>query len=156
MDVVVEALPANRVALILLDRDAERITEFVSGGLGSNLIVRVDYAEVLDGLTGWAIREHQPVLSLKGAPDPREGSIAQRRRLETQCGSVVVVPVSYRNSILGTITAINLPEERDFAQRDADLVAAIASQVAIAIENTRTSTVKRWSHHVSSRNFWPQ
>ena len=86
----------DRVALILLDRDAERITEFVSGGLGSNLIVRVDYRRrFFDGLTGWAIREHQPVLSLKGAPDPREGSIAQRRRLETQCGSVVVVPVGF-------------------------------------------------------------
>ena len=39
--------------------------------------------------------------------------------------------------MLGTITAINLPDERDFTQRDVDLVAAIASQVAIAIENTR-------------------
>ena len=137
VDAVVEALPANRVSLILFDQEERDVAHFMTGGPGADRIVRVDYSELMVGLTGWALNQRRPALSPKGSPDPRESVIAQQRRAETQCGSIIVVPVGYRDAMLGTITAINLPDERDFTQRDLDLVAAIANQVAIAIENTR-------------------
>ena len=47
------------------------------------------------------------------------------------------MPLHYQNTILGTLTAINRPEERDFTKRDVALMMAMANQSAIAIENAR-------------------
>ena len=50
---------------------------------------------------------------------------------------MIVVPLIYQERLLGTMTAINLPEERDFSERDVELMAIIGNQAAAAIENTR-------------------
>ena len=49
----------------------------------------------------------------------------------------MVVPLIYREKILGTMTAINAPEERNFTEQDAELMMAMAHQAAIALENAR-------------------
>jgi signal transduction histidine kinase/DNA-binding response OmpR family regulator len=50
---------------------------------------------------------------------------------------VAVVPVIYREQLLGTLTAINRPDQPDFSEQDLDLMLAIANQVAVAIENAQ-------------------
>ena len=40
-------------------------------------------------------------------------------------------------NIIGTLTAINSPEDRDFDEDDLALLEALASQTAVAIENMR-------------------
>ncbi len=134
VDNVAQALPANRVSLITLDRQARRVTQFVRGGPGSSQVdTSVPFDELMDGLTGWVLRELRPALSLKGAPDPRESQEVQRRRAETNCGAIVVVPLRYLDQTLGTLTAINTPDEPDFAERAVELLAAMANQAAMAI-----------------------
>jgi two-component system sensor histidine kinase/response regulator len=138
-EVVVEkvaaALPADRVTLIVFDQAAEQITNFVAGGPGLAEVKRVSYGELMEGLSGWVLRQRRPTLSVKGEPDTRESADVQRRRLETNAGSIIVVPILYRERILGTITAIKRPEEPDFEEADVDLLEAMANQVAVAIEN---------------------
>jgi PAS domain S-box-containing protein len=136
VDSVAKALPANRVTLITFDLEAHRVTHFVKGGPGVNDVVNVLIDELWDGLTGWVIREMKPALSPKAFPDPRESSQVRRRREETRCGAIIVVPLQYQDTILGTMTAINNPDERDFTQRDVELMMALASHTSIAIENT--------------------
>src|SRR5690606_28339317 len=53
------------------------------------------------------------------------------------CGGILVVPLLYRNQVIGTMTAINTIEQPDFTQQDADLMVAMASQAATAFENAR-------------------
>ncbi len=137
VDAVAESLPADRVSLYLLDEEEHKVTGALVGGTGLRHIVEVDYAELSGGLTGWVIRERKAALSPKGSLDPRESSAVQKRRTETECGAIVVVPIGYQDAMMGTITAINLPEERDFTQRDVDLMTAIAGHIAVAIENAR-------------------
>jgi PAS domain S-box-containing protein len=137
VDNLVIALPANRVALITVDHDRDRVSQFVHSGPGSHHIVRVPFDELRSGLTGWVLREGKPVLSPKGTHDPRESAEVQRRRLETDCGDIIVVPLQYRGEMRGTLTAINRPQDRDFTQQDVDLMVAIANQAAIAIENAQ-------------------
>jgi PAS domain S-box-containing protein len=131
VDRVAEAIPANRVSLIIFDADERRIHHFVCGGPGARYIaLDVEMSELLDGLTGWAVRERRSALSYGEAPDPRESAEVQQRRRETNCGAIMVSPLINRNQVLGTITAINLPGERDFSAADVDLMEAVAGQIA--------------------------
>ncbi len=132
---VAEALPADRVLLITLDFEQRRVTEFVTGGAGEK-IPQVPYEELMAGLTGWVVQERRPALS-SDPVDPREGDAAQQRRAETQSGAILVAPLLYRGEVLGTLTAINRPDQPDFTERDVDLMMALANQAAVAIENAR-------------------
>ena len=135
---VAATLPADRVSLITFDAAKEQITNFYAGGPGADQVVRSEsFKELQDGLSGWVIREQKLALSPKDAPDPRESAAGQQRRRESHSGSVLVVPLLYRNAIIGTLTAINTPEQPDFTEQDSELMLAMASQAATAIENAR-------------------
>lgn len=137
VDGVVRTLPANRAALITIDQSEGKILNLVSRGKGAGHIAEIPYDELMEGLSGWVIRENRPALSPQGTPDPRESERVQQRRAETMCGGILVVPLHYQGETLGTITAINLPDEPDFTQHDADLMMALANQAAAAIQNAR-------------------
>jgi PAS domain S-box-containing protein len=137
VDAVADALPANQVTLITFDLEAQQVTHFVRGGLGADHVMRVPFDELWNGLVGWVLRESKPALSSKSSPDPRESLEAQRRRAETNCGDIIVAPLRYQDKTLGTLTAINLPDEREFTEHDVELMMAMTSQAAMAIENAR-------------------
>ena len=131
---IVYGTEANRVSLITVNEEASRIDHFVRGGYGAEHIdLSVSYAELMDGLSGWAIHNRQSALSLKDKPDPRESAAVQQRRRETNCGSIIVTPIRYQSQILGTITTINRPEDRNFTTRDIMLIEAAAGEAAFAI-----------------------
>jgi PAS domain S-box-containing protein len=131
---IARMLPANRVSLIAFDQLAQQVLHVVRGGAGAEHIqAEVSFDELMDGLTGWSVRTGQAALSPKGQLDPRESPLVQQRRLSTNCGSIAVVPLRYIDEILGTLTVINLPEERDFTSADAELLAAVAGQAAITL-----------------------
>lgn len=133
VDSAATALPADRMTVITLDQAARRIIHLVKGGLGAGLVVAVSYDELEEGLTGWVLREGEPALSPKGAIDPRESPAVRTRRAATECGSIMVAPLVYRDQVLGTMTAINQPTDPDFTTKHLDLLVAMAQQVAVAI-----------------------
>lgn len=137
VDEVVEALAADRATVVTFDLSANRVKNFVKGGPGSDEVVSGCFDELWNGLSGWVLRELRPALSAKGDPDPREDGQARKRRRETNCGSIVAVPMTYRGRPLGTLTAINRPEQRDFTEKDVELMVAFANQAATALENAR-------------------
>ncbi|GAB4578539.1 MAG: hypothetical protein Fur0022_12740 [Anaerolineales bacterium] len=135
---IADTLPADRVSLIILDHQRKQIAHFYAGGAGADQVIPpLRYEDLENSLTGWVLREQKPALSPKNIPDPRESEEFYKQRLETNCGSTLVVPLTYRNQIIGTITAINTPEQPDFTQQDVDLMLAMSNQVATAYENTR-------------------
>ena len=138
VDGVADMLMANRVLLTTVDLEQREVVQFVKGGIGAaNVSDDIDFEEVWDGLGGWVLRELEPVLSLKGDPDPRESLALQQRRQAQGIGAIVVVPLRYQNRTLGTLTAINRIEDADFSQKDVSLMEAMANQVASAIQNVR-------------------
>lgn len=143
VDMIATTLPADRVTLIGFDLDAEKVIHFVKGGPGSDNVVFVPYTELIDGLSGWVIKELKPALSFNGIPDLRESDEVRQRRKESFCGAILVVPLLYRENLLGTLTAINRPDQPDFSQKDVDLMQAMANQAAVAIENARLYEAER-------------
>ncbi len=136
-DTIAELLPANRVSVIELDMPKRRIGHFARGGPGQARIVEVGFEELTSGLTGWALKQGQTALSSKLVPDPRESPEVQKRRRETDCGSIIVVPLRFTGSIVGTITAINTPSAPDFTEDDAATMELFADFCALVIESSR-------------------
>jgi len=134
---VVNSLPAKRVILITLDIDKQKITNYVVGGDKNFAPTPTNYQELMDGLTGWVIQEGKPALSLSSERDPREKPYVQEKRQASQNGSLIVVPLHYRQQVLGTLTAINDITERDYTQADVDLLETIANHAAVAIKNAQ-------------------
>ena len=133
---VASTLPADRVILITLDTQKEEITHYVIGGVRNMFLEHVSYQELMDGLTGWVMRECKPVLSHYKEADPREKPHVQKTREEFRCGSIIVVPLFYRQEIIGTLTAIHSLDS-DYSQNDVGLLETIASHAAIAIKNAQ-------------------
>ena len=138
VDGVADMLMANRVLLTTVDFEQRKVIHFVKGGVGAaNVSEDVGFEELWDGLSGWALRKLEPVLSPKGSPDQRESLAAQQRREEQRIGAIIVVPLRYQNRTLGTLTAVNRMDDADFSQKDVSLMEAMANQVASAIQNVQ-------------------
>ena len=137
VDLVADALPADRVTIFAMDPGKRAVTHFRKGGPGADAVVPVTFDELWDGLTGWVLRSGTPALSPKSSPDPRERPEVQRRRLATRCGDIIVVPITCKGLILGTITAINAPDGAEFAAEHVELMVAMANQVAVAMQTSK-------------------
>ncbi len=141
VDRVGTAVSADRVMLVIFDLAQWEIEHFVYGGVGRQRVyTESTIDELMDGLTGWAIRERQPAISPKGQPDPRESRAMQQLREHANCGAIAVVPIYYQDELFGTLTTINQPHEPDFTEDDAELMEAIAGQIALAYARHRLMT----------------
>lgn len=138
-DIAREALEAQQVLLLTFDMEQQELLDVVYSGLAeaTDDDVVFTFAELLEGLSGWAIRERRAALSPKGTPDPRESPAVQERRARTQTGAIIVAPLVYQDQVLGTLTAVNLQTRPDFTSHDADLLMALAQQAAAALANAR-------------------
>lgn len=133
---IAEAVHAYRTMVVLIDMEQQRVTHLIGGGPGNKDVqLSITFTQVWEGLSGWVIRERQPILSLKGEPDAREGESARHHRQQTNLGSIIVTPLIYQDHILGTVTAINRADQPDFRQGDMDLMMTLTAQAAAAINN---------------------
>jgi len=136
---VAEALPADCVMTVTLDTDAEQVTFYAADGPGAADLAEPAYEEVMEGLTGWVVERVQPVVSPKGLHDPRESAAARIRRAAAGYGAMVVVPLYYQGTMMGTMTAINRLDQPDFDGHHLAQLNAIAGQVSVALANAQLS-----------------
>ena len=136
-NMIAETLPANRTLVAILDQPTKTVTHFIESYAGPIEIGSNTFDELMNGLTGWAIREKQPAISNVGMEDNRESDAARAIRQQTDAGSVIVVPLIYRNEVYGTITAINSFSRPGFTRTDTDLLLAMSNQVATALANNQ-------------------
>jgi len=93
VDSIAQTLPADRAFLLTFDFDARIVTNEVIGGPGVVDNPPMPFEHYMGGLTGGAIREGKPIISPKDVPDPRESPEVQKRRVDSNTGAVVVVPL---------------------------------------------------------------
>ena len=86
------------------------------------------------------LQERKAALSPKTQIDDRESTTVRKHRMDAGAGSIMVVPLIYRDQIFGTITATNEIDNQDFTREDVNLLSAMATQAAAAIENARLIT----------------
>ncbi len=87
------------------------------------------------GISGWVLREQEPVLVLDVARDPRFYS-AVDRDMGTETRSMICAPLRSRAGAIGVVQVINR-KGGPFDAEDLGLLDAIAGSIAVAIENAR-------------------
>ncbi|MCB0044111.1 MAG: response regulator [Caldilineaceae bacterium] len=137
VDGVVDAVQSDLVQLYHIDFEAEKILHFFSSGPGSKVTNAASCEELRQGLSGWAMRQRKPAISPKDQEDLRESEMVRAARRRNQAGAILVVPLIHQGKILGTLTAINRFDQRDFTEADADLMMAMASHAAAVIFNVQ-------------------
>lgn len=143
-DLVAKLLPADRVAIIEVDLEKKQVGFFARGGEGRDLVnTSVRFDELIQGLTGWVLAQGLTALSPKDEPDPREGLQAAERRRQTDCGAIAVAPLFFNGQILGTLTVINRPDQRNFDAGDQETLELFAAYCAVCIETTRMLVQQR-------------
>ncbi len=151
-DSVAQLLPADRVLTVTLDPDASTITSRYVGGAGAAEWAIPSYDELMEGLVGWSVARLQPVISLKGQPDPRESVLARERRVAAQCGSVLVVPLYFQGRLMGAMMAVGHSDAPDYDEQDLAQFNAIAGQASIALANAfladKTARLKEFNEGI--------
>ncbi len=132
---VTQSLPAARAMLCTVDMQAQRITHMSKFGEEIEEVSEPSFEQLMLGLSGWALKHLQPILSPSGRPDPRESYALQQERRDTHGGSIAITPLLYQSEPLGTLTAINLTGQRDFTRDDLAILTAMGSQIGIALKN---------------------
>lgn len=127
-------LDAEAGSLFLLDEERGEIFFEVALGDKGEVVqnVRLHRGE---GIAGWVIEHSSPLL----VPDVRKDArfcsqVDEKSSFVTR--AILCVPVISRGRTIGALEVINKRSGR-FASRDHEFLAALAQQVAIALENAR-------------------
>jgi len=129
MDIVFQAVPAERGALIMLDKnlpDQLNLKVVRNSHANQNLqISRTIIEEVM--------RNQKAVLTLDAQTDDRFGSAHSIQMQGIR--SIICVPLWNEKDVIGLIYIDNLIAKRTFTQSDLRLIALIANMAAVKIEN---------------------
>lgn len=131
-----QLVQAHRMAIYLVDHHQRDIILAMYDGLAVGDETEITYALLEQGLSGMVFQTRQPVLSIH-ADDGIEPEATRERRKAFGTGAVIVVPLLARGRLIGTATAINRADQRAFTHHDVDVLMALATHAATAIENVR-------------------
>ena len=124
-----------RAQLFGIDLENEVVRYTVRSGPGREFTDVLTFLDLMEGLSGWTVRSGSPAVSPRGVTDPRESQRITMQRRAGQAGAVIVVPLRYGDRIMGTLTAVNRIDQRNFSEDDVELLSAIAGLAAAAIAN---------------------
>jgi PAS domain S-box-containing protein len=137
-------LESEGTAILLLDPTGQELVfEFLNGPYPETLIgMRLPLTV---GVVGWVAREGQSVLIDDASQEPRFYSgIDKITGLTTR--SILAVPLKFKEKVIGVIEVIN-KITGVFNQRDLEMLEALSSSAAIAIENARLYEAERDQYH---------
>ena len=139
MDEIKKVIEFDNCRVFLLN---DSIEELIPIAFGSEVEeYKGETEEVLrlkvgEGITGWVAQTGEPLLVPDVSEDPRHYRKADEiSHFVTK--NMLCVPVKVKDKVIGVLQAVNKIHDEPFAREDLDLFAALANQVAIAIENAR-------------------
>jgi signal transduction histidine kinase/putative methionine-R-sulfoxide reductase with GAF domain len=129
---VTELMEADRSTLFVLTEDGRQLWSKVSQG-GARVEIRLDVGE---GIAGWVAKTHTIVNIPDAYADARfQPAVDQKSGYRTR--SILSVPMlGALGGLVGVLQVLN-KQDGPFTHGDEELLVALASQAAIAIENAR-------------------
>jgi C4-dicarboxylate-specific signal transduction histidine kinase len=137
MTAVMECLAAERGFLLLLDRETGDLIPTVARqregvkNLEDNITIS---RHILDK----AINERAAILTTDAMTDERFQEIASVR--DFQIRSAICAPLVRKEDVMGVIYLDTTSATHVFGERDVDLIAGVAAQASVAIDNARLYT----------------
>ncbi|MBI3988530.1 MAG: sigma 54-interacting transcriptional regulator [candidate division NC10 bacterium] len=134
---VVTLLEVEASSVVLLDEETQELYFKVADDIraGAEQKLREVRFPAHQGIAGWVVREGVAALVPDVSQDPRFYSGVDQET-GTKTRSVVCVPLKTKDQIIGALNAVNKVNGH-FSQEDVRLLEALASQLAIAIQNAR-------------------
>ncbi|MCL5271216.1 MAG: GAF domain-containing protein [bacterium] len=133
LELTLREMQAQEGSILLFDQRTDRLEMLAARGLPDE-IVQKGYIPRKGSIAEWVIEHNQPLVLNEEARGKDFEPVDNRRRIV----SSMCVPLRVRGSVLGTI---NLNRSRAgsafFDDRDLDAMVILASQAAVAIENSR-------------------
>ena len=129
---VLKVMRSEVGAIHLLDEGGGTLHLAASQGIPQDMVDQSDAVPVGEGLAGWVVERGNPVVlpSLEGSPRP----LLALPTNATQ--GYVGAPVRARGRVLGVLSVIGAPG-RCFGEAEVSLLASIADEVGVAVENAR-------------------
>ncbi len=137
VDLVSKELDAERVSLMLLEKDSNLLEIKAAQGLDDQ-VVKLSRTKIGEGVAGWVVQKGEPLLSREGIELSNESPVDRRGYTNDTFVStplIISAPIKGSKEVIGVINASNKRCGEDFNADDLHFVATLASQIAIAIEN---------------------
>jgi hypothetical protein len=97
---------------------------------------------VTDGIAWW-VAKHGEAARVKDVSEDRRFTGAVDRITGFQTRSILCVPMTLGDSVIGTIEVLNKKSEDGFTNDDKRLLSVLANQAAVAINNAKLATEQR-------------
>ena len=145
-----ELTDARYAALGVIDRSGQELERFVTHGIDAETHARIGDLPRGRGILGVLIREATALRLSDIGEDPRSvGFPPYHPPMKTFLG----VPVVLRGVAYGNLYLTDKEGGGDFTEEDEEVVAMLASQAAVAIENARLyESATRWLRQLESLN----
>jgi PAS domain S-box-containing protein len=141
MDLIIQVTGAERGFLMLIDEETGLLSFRVARNMDRETIAGSSF-EISRSIVDKVAREGEPVLTTNAQSDPRFSG--QASVVSYSLRSILCVPLRVKGKITGVIYADNRIKTGLFSEGDRRLLAAIADQSAVAVENARLfESVKR-------------
>jgi two-component system, sporulation sensor kinase E len=130
---VLEVVEADAAGVYLLDEDRGHLTFAVQQGLSDEASHDFDALPLGEGLSGRVALTGEPMVLRNLRDHPRLTRMAARAE---NIRAFASVPLRFSYKTYGTLN-IYSHEERDFGEEDVQLLTSMASQIGLAVANTR-------------------
>ena len=137
--VTAQVMGSNICSLMLLDEKTKelviRATQSISEEYNKKPPLKIG-----EGIAGKVVKENKPIAikDIAKESEYRYGDIAKKEGLK----SLLCVPLAIKDKVIGVINCYT-PDPHDFTETEIDVLTSIASQAAIAIENTELMVKSR-------------
>ncbi|MBN1259391.1 MAG: GAF domain-containing sensor histidine kinase [Anaerolineae bacterium] len=138
VDAASELLRAD-AASILLVVDADTLNFAASCGPATPYLTGVP-VPIAGSLAGWVVQHNETAIVEDTQVDSRLFSIQNA----TAPASIVAVPLSFGDQIIGVLESLTFHEHRHFTSQDVETLKTLASIAAVAVQNARLFQQSDW------------
>lgn len=131
LEVTLDHLGARVGSILLYDEAQKHLYVKYGKGLAPELATRIRI-KIGDGISGWVAQRKQPLLVKDIENDPVFGRISNPK-YETR--SLISAPLIGKDRLIGVVNVNNKKDGASFNEDDLSLLATIAREISIAMEN---------------------
>jgi len=132
LDRVLATMKSDKGAIHLLDEEERTLRLAAQQGIPPNVMAQIDPVVSGSGLVGWVFDHGKPLIIPYMANDPRAPQAVRTSDLHTYVG----VPMRAKGRVLGVFSVFG-EAGHQFCVEEMTLLASIADQVGVAVENAR-------------------
>jgi signal transduction histidine kinase len=131
----VELVDCEDSSVILEDRRTGELVFLTSAGPTSEALKNIRFP-VEGSIAGTVLKNRQPLIVTDTETDPRHNPEVDSA-IDFETRSILAVPMMFQERPIGVLEAVNKHDAATFSDHDVHILATLAAQAAVAIENAR-------------------